>query len=867
MIPYIQIRETINNKDSKKFDCNSDLVILHGNKPLLISLTDIQIKNKKISADLISDKYISISLRDREDMNFTKDISKHDTKFRYKSERIDNIFTHTIIYNTNIDDYIIDWNNIGIISSMTIYLRNKLYMPVTEEIVSIIYNKCKYKDSLLEHCNVYTNNPLFAELKVYKLNSYWFKQELENLKLKNENNDFNWDSIEDIEDYIFTFIEPIKEKLKESISTLYNPKNINQEIFKGTKKPYNGQIPIIQSAIEVLKRDRFVYLACEQGIGKTPITAKIVHAYNKQKNKSNYSCLVVAPAITLTQWKEELIECIGDKIDVIILKKTTDFINWYNKNNCNLKVSKPTFFIVGKETFKLSSKKIPSVLKIKRKIKCKEQTENSIRLWGSGSEYSWNDTQKTMEVCVCPICGKPLLNPLRKDKMRTDAFLNSSDFAGNPKKSTYKCLNCNAVLWQDTYDKTKKTSLINFIKVKKLMFDMVIQDEIHQSNNGSSIIGNASKTLLNHGKKHVLLSGTSNNGYASSLYNLLSGLTPNSLMKNEIDSQEKFVKTYGTLMAITSKKDGEYYSRGRTEIKESDWVETEGINSIVFTKYLSQNYIFATLDDLGKDLPELKENYIGIKHIQEMEWNERKLLNDIKDANAFNSKMYESSIVRHYTNNPYNWNEIIIDNGQNTKSVQPVNLIDNIILPKEQELLNIVENEILENRKVWVYTDFTGDSGSGQYMQGKNIPERIINILQDKGYKVFWLKPSIKPIDRKEVIEKNKDKYDIFISNPKLVEVGINMVWCSTYINYIPSYQVSIIEQSIRRGYRANATLENRIYHLYYEDSIEKSIVERYQKKKVESSAIEGKFNVQIEDESIRTASALGKRINDSMVI
>jgi SNF2 family DNA or RNA helicase len=150
-------------------------------------------------------------------------------------------------------------------------------------------------------------------------------------------------------------------------------------------------------------------------------------------------------------------------------------------------------------------------------------------------------------------------------------------------------------------------------------------------------------------------------------------------------------------------------------------------------------------------------------------------------------------------------------------------------------------------------------------MQGSNIPDRLVKYLKAEGVKVFWLKPSVKPIDRKEVIEKNKDSYDVFISNPKLVEVGINMVWCSTYIVYIPSYHVNTIEQAIRRGYRANATQENRIYHLYYKDTVESAICERYQKKKVESNAIEGKFNVQIENENVRTASALGKKINDSI--
>ena len=209
---------------------------------------------------------------------------------------------------------------------------------------------------MLETCDIDINNPDFKDLKVYKLNTYC-QNRIKILNLSSGESDFNWDSIEDIEDYIFTFMNPIKEKLKENITVLYNPNKINQEVFKGNIKPYDGQVPIIQSGIEVLNKDRFIYLACEQGIGKTTMASKITHAYYKSKNKNNYTCLVLAPTITITQWKEELKKSIGDDIDIIIIKKTIDFIKWYNENNYSLKVEKPTFFIVGKETFKLSSKK------------------------------------------------------------------------------------------------------------------------------------------------------------------------------------------------------------------------------------------------------------------------------------------------------------------------------------------------------------------------------------------------------------------------------------------------------------------------------------------------------------------------------
>ena len=76
-----------------------------------------------------------------------------------------------------------------------------------------------------------------------------------------------------------------------------------------------------------------------------------------------------------------------------------------------------------------------------------------------------------------------------------------------------------------------------------------------------------------------------------------------------------------------------------------------------------------------------------------------------------------------------------------------------------------------------------------------------------------------------------------------------------------------MVSQSNLRGYRANSTLENRIYHLYYENSCENGIIKRYQRKIAESKAIVGEFNVTLEnDDSIRTASKFGKKINDGVV-
>ena len=155
------------------------------------------------------------------------------------------------------------------------------------------------------------------------------------------------------------------------------------------------------------------------------------------------------------------------------------------------------------------------------------------------------------------------------------------------------------------------------------------------------------------------------------MHNILLGLFSNKLKANDVIDIKQFIKTYGTLMAVSKKKDGEYRYSGRSEIKDSDFIECEGINPIVFAKYLAENYIFATLDDLEKDLPDLNEYYIPIKQSEEMERNENKLWSDIKSANAFNAKMYEDSILKHYVNNPFDWSSIEINKGEEYSSVQP----------------------------------------------------------------------------------------------------------------------------------------------------------------------------------------------------
>ena len=851
MIPYIR------SKGINTITCSCDLVILSQNssEPLLISLFDYGVKTKKIVADFYKkDYHTDLTLEDRENVRFTKRISLpyNDYSYMSKSDKQGEL-THTIIRSKNIDKYIIDWENKGKIASVVNYIRNKLYIPMTEE----FFVELK-ADSLITELEVYTNNPTFENLKAYSFNEFWFEEKIKAFSGEKKADSFNWDKIETIQDYIYTFLEPIKNKISKTITPLYNPNNINDKIFDGVK-PFKGQIPIIQGGIEVLKQDKFVYLGAEMGCGKTICGIKINHNYLKL-NKHNYTTLVIAPAITLSQWVDEIKRSFNEKANIVILKKTEDFIRWYKSRNTHN--SQITYLLIGKETFKLSYATEPSYNKSKQLVQFKEMDDYYKNNYYTKRDYMYSTKKQIKEVLTCPKCGCPLKNP---NITSEDKFFEDKDFK-KPNKGNHKCSNCGEVLWSATYNKTKKTSTIDYIHRKGIKFDSIILDEAHESNNSGSIIGNATRTVLrNHTKKVIALSGTNNNGYASSLHNLFMALCPNKLIKDGCLDVKDFVKKYGTLQAITPLKDENrrYYSRGKAEIRDSEFKEIEGINPIVFTKYLASNSIFSTLNDLKGDLPPINEMYVPIKPLNQQYSATRNLFEDIKKANCFNAKMYIDSIIKHYINNPVEWEGIEITNGDNPKIVKPQNLYIEGNLPKEDELVNIVKQEHSEGRKVWIYTDF---NNGGNYMKETPIPKRLKKALEDEGLRVFLLSTSVSTYDRKETIECNKDKYDVFICNPRLVNVGINLVFCPTYIFYMPSYRVDIVSQASRRGYRANSTLENRIYHLYYEGTIEDDIIKRYQRKLAESNAINGKFNIQLEDDKkIRTASQFSSKLNQGL--
>lgn len=431
-------------------------------------------------------------------------------------------------------------------------------------------------------------------------------------------------------------------------------------------------------------------------------------------------------------------------------------------------------------------------------------------------------------------------------------------------------------LW-DRHNKkatSKKISVIEFLKKKHFKFDSTIIDEAHEGNNSNSLIGTAQRLLFRFSKKIILLSGTANNGYASSLHNLLMASMPKKLIEDGTFDKRRFVEKYGIMKGIL-KVDEHGKISGKQELPKSAFKEVEGINPVVFAKFLAKNFIMVnTLESMDLPMPKLIEKYIPIYADDQVTQMYNKFVKDVTEINQYVAAIYNGNVFQNYINNPYNWRPVEISDGTDGSiEVQPLKLQRDKMpyLEKDYEVLQIVKQEKLEGRKCFLFTNFAegGKYIEEEEIEGKSnkikftINDRLAELFKENGIKYTILQSNTTSVvNRKNWIEERKNDYDVFICQPQLVNVGLNLVFCPTYIVYMPFYKYDIISQATRRGYRANSTEENRIYHLYYKSTCEEIIIDRYQRKLAEAKAIEGEFFVNIEkNKDIRTLSKLSNDI------
>ncbi len=416
-------------------------------------------------------------------------------------------------------------------------------------------------------------------------------------------------------------------------------------------------------------------------------------------------------------------------------------------------------------------------------------------------------------------------------------------------------------------------------KYLKNAFDIMIADEAHLYEGIGTAQGIAMHALTKCSKFVIPMTGTLCNGTALSFFSLFFMLMPSKMIQAGYsynrDGMLLFCKKYGvveTTYEVAENSDlYDYNASGRGRQLTSPTVKA-GVSLMLYIDFLLENSVMLNICDLAKYMPQLKEFIREIELPSELKKSYNESISGIKEAlknivgKGLQSTMLQFALS--YPDKPYGRSPIYSMTYEDVVVVEPENLKEfediNCLLPKEKELVEIINKEREENRDCFVYFEYSGKEET-------NISDRLVKLIEQhcnlKGGVELLDSKSVKPKYRENYIKKRSDKVHVWVTNYRNVETGIDFVGeyrgrkynYPTIIYVQMGTNLSSVWQSSRRHYRLNQTKECRTYYLFYKGTLQSSVLELMAEKISSASAIQGNFSESALESMRKTEDPISK--------
>jgi len=627
-----------------------------------------------------------------------------------------------------------------------------------------------------------------------------------------------------LKDFLDEYGESMAEKVTHDLTVIHDPASANEETISKLlcdmgKKPFPSQAEIIKACYKsLISGNKAAYITAECGTGKT--IQAIACAYILHKLQNSKRVLVLCPPTIVPKWIQEI-------------KDSLSYAKAYNLNGKNVitqlqklrKHPKPSgleFYIIGRERAKTGFLWRPAVI-----------TRNSEHF--------------------CPKCGQELLD---KDGYPLSVFDRNTQCRF---KKRYSCNNkvwcwkynpetgkhyrvdtvCAEQLWQpdNTRKSYRKAIPARFIKEKmKGFFDLLIADEVHQFKNESGQ-GYAFGALACACRYVLCLTGTLAGGYASDVYHLLFRTHPSLMIadNNKWGNPKKWIERYGVLEKITTitEEDGlTTKAKRRTVVKEKP-----GISPLLLGKMLLSNSVFLRLSDCMEYLQPYEEDVIELSMAPEMAELYAEFEETLKEAlrealfKGDNSLLggYLQALLS-YPERIYTGIEVIHPHTKETVATGPPL---QGVMPKEHELMSIIKSELGQKRKVLLYI---------QNSNTTDISPRLADMMGKENIKVKVLRSGDTEGRAKIIDNWVKKGMEVLITNPKKVEVGMDLLDFPAIVFYQIPLSTYTLRQASRRSWRIPQKKPVRVYFLTYSGTMQTRLMQLMADKLMTSLAVEGEL-------------------------
>ena len=684
-----------------------------------------------------------------------------------------------------------------------------------------------------------------------------------------------FDNVENVTGYLNAFGVTVAKRIRSQFEPLFDPAKeplspeilaVNDYILEHAGYPlYDAQLAVAEALKRQLTHDKVGFIVAECGSGKTKIGSTAMAAvYGLRANQRRRGTqktfnVILCPSHVANKWVREITETLPDTAGVVVrsIAELDRLYALYEKGDKNI------YAVITKERARDGYMKRPAVL--------------------------WN---RRRDAFLCPTCMDTIEIPYSGDGSTLYEKVSQKYFQRETKKN-HKCPKCGAVLWTavnpgknsdwvkiggygwiykhrawEHFEQTRNETVLErlqeiakqpnenyptvgaarryplstYIKHKyRGRLDGLICDELHQYNNDSGQ-GDAMGEFFNTAKKVIGMTATLINGYSSGIFHLLFRTMPAKMIQDgkRYAKPGDFDAEYGVVQTSYDLEDGDYASNRRQVTKNRRTRQLPGVSPLVYSRFLLEKTAFLSLSDMGKNLPDYEEIPVAVdldgEVKKEYDRVQNVLVNILKSNRRIAQKILSVylNLLTIYPDQPYD-QPPIRDPDSGHPLVEPASLGDfSTVGAKEEAVMEIVRRKISAREKVLIYTSWVRSDSQN----------KLLKLLTEDGIHAEIMNERIKPDVREEWVQKRlASGMQVLITNPSLVETGLDLNSFTTLIFYSMGYKLFTLRQASRRSWRINQTAPKvEVYMLYYKDTMQQKAMKLMASKLAVAGIIEGSF-------------------------
>lgn len=198
-----------------------------------------------------------------------------------------------------------------------------------------------------------------------------------------------------------------------------------------------------------------------------------------------------------------------------------------------------------------------------------------------------------------------------------------------------------------------------------------------------------------------------------------------------------------------------------------------------------------------------------------------------------------------YPDQPYDQPPILDPRNKKIAMVTPASLSSiEELHQKDLKLLELVQRKMDQGENVLVYTSWVRI----------DTQQKLLGLFAQHGFPAAVLSAAVSPQKREEWMEKKlRAGVRILITNPTLVETGLDLNAFTTIVYYNIAYNLFTLRQSSRRSWRINQTAPRiEVYFFFYKETMQARAMGLMTSKLAAAGVLEGN----VTDEGLAAMSA-----------